>query len=151
MGQVGGADAETPRAVVLDNDPFFRDFQEVLLTHEGFAVTAPTDPEKFTAAYVASLRPQVVICEILLPDRDGLELVSEMRRVPELERATIIVFSVLRAEERALQAGADRFVLKPLMRERLLREIADAMKDHGNGRGQGSRSASGRRSRSLTP
>ena len=113
--------------VVLDKDPFFREFLRFLLTQQGFHVEAPTEDPEFSAAYVAAQKPALLITEILLPRLDGLQLVAELKKEPATRDLRVIVFSVLRAEERARRAGADRFVQKPVMRENFMRVVQDAL------------------------
>lgn len=121
------ATAKIPVAVVLDKDPFFRDFQVFLLSRNGYEVRVPTSPEEFSATWVHAQAPDVVVTEILLPGKNGLELTSELKAATG-KRCPVVVYSVLRAQERALAAGADRFLLKPLLRESYLSALEDATK-----------------------
>lgn len=114
-------------AVVLDKDPFFREFQSYLLTRQGFDVVIPARSEDYSAPWVLAQRPDILITEIILPGRNGLDLVREMRQSP-LARCSIVVYSVLSAEARAHAAGADRFIHKPVMREAYLSVIQDIAK-----------------------
>lgn len=117
----------TGTAVVLDKDEFFREFQTYLLTKQGYDVVTPERSEDYTANWVLGKQPDVIVTEIMLPGRNGLDLVRELRRSPLLH-SSIIVYSVLSAEARALAAGADRFIHKPVMREAYLTAIQDSMK-----------------------
>lgn len=117
-----------PVAVVLDSDAFFRDFQRFLLSAQGFSVLAPDPLEDVTAAWVREQRPSVIVMEVLLPGKNGLELLRELRAPPGV-RCPIIVYTVLRIKERALAAGADKFLLKPLMRESYLTALGEATKN----------------------
>ena len=114
-------------AVVLDKDAFFREFQTYLLLKQGYEVASPGRTEDYTAAWVLGMRPDVVVTEIMLPGRNGLDLVRELRQGAP-PRCAIIVYSVLSAETRALAAGADRFIHKPVMREAYLSAIQDTLK-----------------------
>ncbi|HUR68393.1 MAG TPA: response regulator [Candidatus Thermoplasmatota archaeon] len=114
-------------AVVLDKDAFFREFQNYLLTKEGYQVIVPSRSEEYRADWVIAQTPTILVTEILLPGRNGLDLVREVRKSP-LARCSIVVYSVLSAEMRALAAGADRFIHKPVMREAYLSAIQDMTK-----------------------
>lgn len=116
-------------AVVFDKDRFFRQFQVLLLGQQGFRVLAPEDPGEFTMDYLAQAKPDLLVTEILLPGADGLELVRTVKDHPVLQRARVVVFSVLSAEARALACGADRFVQKPLMRDDFLEVIHEVAQD----------------------
>lgn len=117
-------------AVVLDKDPFFREFQVFLLRGVGYDVRTPERPEDHTAAWVCAQAPNIVVTEVILPGTSGFDLVRELRASPGL-RCPIIVYSVLRVKDRALAAGADRFLLKPTMRESYLAVLGDAVKIEG--------------------
>src|SRR5205807_2477297 len=67
--------------------------------------------------------PQLVITEILIPKLDGLQLCRELKRDPTTRDIPVIVFSVLAAEARAKEAGANAFLRKPLVPSVLLGTI----------------------------
>lgn len=109
-------------AVILDKDPFFRDFQCFLLARQGFHPRCPEAPEDFNADWVRAQRPSIVISEILLPGKNGLDLARELKGPPPLG-CPVIVYSVLDVKDRALAAGADKFLHKPVMREGYLSAV----------------------------
>lgn len=123
-------------AVVFDRDEFFRAFQALLLSQRGFRVLAPEEPDAFNVDYLAKADPDLLVTEILLPGADGLELVRAVKGHPVLHKTRVVVFSVLNAEARAVACGADRFVLKPLMRDHFLRVIEEVTQG-SNGDAQG--------------
>ena len=65
---------------------------------------------------VAARAPDLVVLSILLPDMDGLALTRRLRALRDQAggHTRIVLASVLQAEQRALEAGADAFVLKPV-------------------------------------
>ena len=67
--------------------------------------------------------PHLVVTSILLPDLDGLELTRRLRRFDRSIR--ILVVSALRARARASQAGADRFLSKPVRMADLLSTVQE--------------------------
>src|SRR4029077_7246610 len=75
---------------------------------------------------VRRLGRAVVITEILIPALDGLALCRLIKAEPAL-RAGVIVLSMLSAAERARQAGADAFLLKPIDEERLISTVNDVV------------------------
>lgn len=115
-------------AVILDKDDFFRDFQVFLLTRRGYRVVTPKESEDYTAAWVRAQAPDLLVTEIILPGRNGFDLVRELRASPG-PRCSIVVYSVLAAETRALAAGADVFIQKPILRDAYLSAIGDLTKD----------------------
>jgi DNA-binding response OmpR family regulator len=65
------------------------------------------------------LRPAIVITEILVPKLDGLALCRRLKAEAETRGTAVLIFSLLAAEGRARDAGADAFLGKPLAAERL--------------------------------
>ena len=61
-------------------------------------------------------RPDIMFVDIGLPDFDGIELARRLKRIPGLERMRIIALTgrVSDDEQRALQAGCEKFIRKPM-------------------------------------
>ncbi len=72
-----------------------------------------------------SFLPEVVICDLGLPQLDGLEVAKILRCDPRLCRARLIALTAYPWEQEARQAGFDHFVLKPADLHDLARLIAD--------------------------
>jgi two-component system response regulator MprA len=66
-----------------------------------------------------TLRPAIVITEILVPKLDGLALCHRLKTDEATKGIAVLVFSLLAAEGRAQDAGADAFLGKPLGARRL--------------------------------
>jgi two-component system KDP operon response regulator KdpE len=104
--------APGPLVLVIEDDPAIRRFLRAVLPAKGYrlleATTAADGLEK-----AARERPDLVVLDLGLPDRDGLGVISELR---EWSRVPVIVLSA-RAQEHdkvaALDRGADDYVSKP--------------------------------------
>lgn len=115
-------------AVILDKDEFFRDFQVFLLTKRGYRVVTPQRSEDFTHTWVREQDPDLVVTEVILPGGNGFDLVRALRATPG-KSCAVIIYSVFGAQTRALAAGADLFIQKPILREAYLSAIQDLTKD----------------------
>jgi two-component system KDP operon response regulator KdpE len=115
------------RVLVVDDEPQIRRFLRLSLAAEGYAVfEAGTVADGLRA--VLQDRPDLVILDLGLPDADGLSLVPQIR-----ERGTtpILVLSVRDDDDdkvRALDAGADDYVVKPFSVPELLARIRTALR-----------------------
>ena len=74
---------------------------------------------------VRSEPPSLLITEILVPRLDGLTLCRLLKTARETARVPVLVYSVLAAEQRARQFGADGFLEKPLEKGRLLASMRE--------------------------
>lgn len=107
-------------AVILcvERDPFVRDLESYFLTEAGFGVTFAEDGLQ-ALQLARELHPTIVITEILVPKLDGLALCRRLKSDPATRDIAVLVFSLLAAERRARDAGADAFLNKPLSAEGL--------------------------------
>jgi len=104
--------AANPRVLVVDDEPQIRRLLRVSLSAQGFEVTEAATARE-AVEQLALATPAVIVLDLGLPDRDGQALIPDLRA---LSSAPIIVLSV-RADERekvrALDAGANDYVVKP--------------------------------------
>jgi two-component system KDP operon response regulator KdpE len=118
---------EGPLVLVVDDETGIRRFLKVALTARGFRVAeAGTAAEAVDA--VASSRPDVVILDLGLPDRDGLDVTRDLR---EWTGVPIVVLSARDREAdkvRALDLGADDYLTKPFGTEELLARLRVALR-----------------------
>jgi two-component system phosphate regulon response regulator PhoB len=94
------------------------------LTKEGYRVRTTEGGNEALEA-VGAERPDLVVLDLMLPGFSGYEVLSEMRRRPELAEVPIIVLTARREESdriKGLELGADDYLTKPFSpRELVLR------------------------------
>lgn len=112
------------RAIILvvERDPHVRDLEEYFLNEAGYEVEFALDGVA-ALAQARVLRPQIIVTEILVPKLDGLALCRAIKEDPALRETAVLVFSILSAEARAREAGADAFLMKPLADRRLVETV----------------------------
>lgn len=120
----GGSSGPRGNAVILvvERDPHVRELEQYFLERAGFDVRFAPDGEE-ALELVESDRPDLVITEVLVPKRDGLALCRAIRENPDLDGTAVLVFSILSAADRAREAGADEFLLKPLAERSLVETV----------------------------
>jgi CheY-like chemotaxis protein len=74
-------------------------------------------------ARARELRPAILVTEVLVPKLDGLSLCRQLKSDPLTQNTKVLIFSHLHAQERAREAGADAFLIKPLNEERLIETV----------------------------
>jgi two-component system KDP operon response regulator KdpE len=137
--------ATAPRVLVIDDEVQIRRFLDIGLRAEGYQVLlAGTAAEGLALA--ATQSPDLVILDIGLPDREGHEVLTELR---QWSQVPVLMLSVRDAESekvRALDSGASDYVTKPfgiqelmarlraLLRDRVAATDADAPPRYDDGR-----------------
>jgi DNA-binding response OmpR family regulator len=108
-------------ALVVEDNPPERDMIAGWLRLEGFEVETAVDYRAAVAA-LASIRPDIICCDISLPRESGFDLVEYVRSNQATEWIPILVMSERHSPEDMAQAehvGANAYLKKPFSRERL--------------------------------
>ncbi len=105
--------------VLIDDDPAFTQMLAGYLGRAGYNVqSAGTAREG--AALVGRLRPDLVVLDRLLPDGDGFDLLSELKRDEATRAIPVLVLSVRRERPLGMRLGASGYLVKPVPPERVL-------------------------------
>ena len=114
--------------LVVDDEAEIRNSLEEILREEGYTVSsAATAGEAFTMVRDAPY--DVVLLDIWLPDRDGLDVLEDIRQMPSESRPEVIIISghgTIEAAVRATKLGAYDFLEKPLSLDRTLIVLKNA-------------------------
>lgn len=105
--------------LVVERDPHVRDLEAFFLERAGFSIEFADDGRQALEC-VARIRPDIVITEVLVPGLDGLSVCRAIKEDPALRGTAVLVFSILATSDRAAEAGADAFLLKPLAESKLV-------------------------------
>jgi CheY-like chemotaxis protein len=116
----------TPSSILLvEDDPLLRHAFKLLLEDAGYIVhEAGTAGEAL--ASVAAHSPSLVLLDLGLPDRHGLEVARELTRAPATRHIPIIALTgrVGPEEQRAcIEAGCRHYIAKPIEPRELLRRL----------------------------
>ena len=109
--------------LIVDDEASIRESLQTLLELEGFTVeTAATGEEGL--ARMAEQPMDLVLLDFALPDRNGLEILRDIRdRDPELGVIMITAYGTVENAVAAMQAGATNFIQKPWDNEKLLADV----------------------------
>jgi CheY-like chemotaxis protein len=100
--------------LIAERDLQVRKLQQHFLGQAGFEVEFTGDGQATLERARAAL-PALVVTEILIPKLDGLALCRRVREDPEIRDVPLLVFTILAAQVRAIEAGATAFLRKPLV------------------------------------
>jgi two-component system, OmpR family, KDP operon response regulator KdpE len=114
--------AAIPCALVIDDEAQIRKFLDIGLRAEGYEVLLAANAAE-GLALAATRNPDVVILDIGLPDREGHDVLAELR---QWTHVPVLMLSVRDSEEekvRALDAGANDYVTKPFGIQELMARL----------------------------
>jgi two-component system KDP operon response regulator KdpE len=116
-----------PVALIIDDEVQIRRLLRVALESEDYQVHEAENGQQGLVE-IANRKPAVILLDLGLPDRDGLEVLKRLR---EWSEAPVIVLSVRDDEQgkvAALDAGADDYVTKPFSSPELLARLRAAQR-----------------------
>jgi two-component system KDP operon response regulator KdpE len=116
------------RVLVIDDEAQIRRFLDIGLRAEGYEVLqAATAAEGLVQA--ATREPDLVILDLGLPNRDGHEVLSELRQWSQVPVLMLSVRSAETEKVRALDAGANDYVTKPFGIQELMARLRALLRD----------------------
>ncbi len=129
-----GGDGPAPRSwpglrvLVVDDDPDARELLTVLLEGCGMVVRSAPSAQAALEAMSAE-RPDVLVSDIGMPEEDGYSLIRKVRLLPVEQRGVpaiaLTAFARTEDRQRALRAGFDRHLAKPVEPAALTAIITD--------------------------
>lgn len=105
-----------PRILVIDDSAANLKLLRVLLLTEGFRVSTATNAAE-ALALVESELPDLVLTDVQLPDLNGLELARRLKSDPRSAAVPVVAvtaYAMSGDKERAMSAGCDAYVSKPI-------------------------------------
>ncbi|NLB47090.1 MAG: response regulator transcription factor [Microbacteriaceae bacterium] len=128
---------EALRVLVVDDEPSITQLLAMALRYDGWVVeTAGTGTDAVAAA--EAFRPDVIVLDIMLPDFDGMQVLSRLRQAGEL--APVLFLTALDSVEdrvKGLTLGGDDYMVKPFSIEELVARLRALVRRSQLTRGQG--------------
>jgi CheY-like chemotaxis protein len=114
--------ASKVNVLVVDDNPDLVHFFRRYAVGTRYEVAALGGGERIFET-VQALAPQIIVLDVMLPDRDGWELLSQLHEHPATRSIPVIVCTVVREEELALTLGASLYVAKPVGRQAFIQAL----------------------------
>jgi two-component system, OmpR family, KDP operon response regulator KdpE len=118
--------------LVVDDEPQIRRVMRATLTAQGYAIVEARDGQE-AMEKMLSTRPDLVILDMNLPVMDGIETCRAIRAGSNVPVIMLTVRSAEKDKVRALDAGADDYVVKPFGIQELLARIRAALRRSPSG------------------
>ena len=101
--------------LLVEDNADMRDYLTRLLADQGWPVHAVGDASA-AMAHASANRPELILSDVMLPGRDGLALLREVRASEALHRVPVVLLTARAGPESAVEGlrdGADDYVVKP--------------------------------------
>lgn len=102
------------KLLIIEDDIFFQKFYKTQLVGQGFEVDVALNGEEGLTK-IKSFQPNVILLDIIMPVKDGFEVLETLAKDGSIKQLSILVFSTLGQEKdvkRALELGAKDYVNK---------------------------------------
>ncbi len=104
-----------PRVLIIDDDPSCLQILRKFLEKDGYQVMAAEDGPR-ALAQAQSVKPDLIICDWMMPDMDGPQVCQAVKMDPHLKDTFFIFLTALEKSYigRGISQGADDFITKPI-------------------------------------
>ena len=114
---------ERPLVLVLDNHPDFINLVARYLAEHHWSVIGAADVEQ-AQTLALKLVPRVILLDVLMPGRDGWDLLLALKSRPETRQIPVLISSILYEPQVARALGAAGYLAKPITQAALLEALA---------------------------
>jgi DNA-binding response OmpR family regulator len=121
------------RILVAEDDPVTRRFVVSLLEERGYEVLVAEDGEHAVATATAA-EPDLIVSDLVMPYRDGYEVLRAIRNDERLRRTPVLILSMRDREDdivRGFEQGADEYVVKPFNARELVVRVRKLLEPRG--------------------
>ncbi len=115
---------EAPLILVVEDDPPTAELLTLHLTQAGYRVAHAFDGRE-AVEKARSMRPFAITLDIMLPKKDGWEVLQELKADAETSHIPVIIHSIVNNRELAFALGATDYLMKPLQKEDLLAKLGE--------------------------
>lgn len=115
--------------LAVDDDPQVIALYERYLKPQGYQVIPCTNPNQ-AVAKARSIQPVAITLDIMMPEKDGWQVLHELKSDPATRNIPVLICSILEDEEKGFSLGASDYLVKPFLQDDLVNAINRM--DNGN-------------------
>lgn len=128
------AGALAQKVLLVDDEPDILELLRYNLEREGYQVSTATNG-KDAIKNAKSVRPDLIVLDIMMPGMDGVEVCNQLRNMPDMKH-TLITFLTARGEDYSqiagFEAGADDYITKPVRPKVFVSKVKALLKRSGD-------------------
>lgn len=114
--------AENNIVLAIDDDAQVITLYERFLKPYGYEVIALTDPQ-LAVERARELKPFAITLDVMMPEKDGWQVLSDLKNDEETRNIPVMICSILEEEEKGFNLGASEYLVKPFLHNELVNAI----------------------------
>jgi PleD family two-component response regulator len=121
---------DPPRVLIADDNPQGVELLEAYLNGSDYEIRTAADGEE-TLRQVKQWRPDLILLDIMMPKISGFEVCKRLRADPATRDVAVLMITALDQPsdvERAVEAGTDDYLTKPINKAELLLRVRSLLK-----------------------
>jgi DNA-binding NarL/FixJ family response regulator len=120
------------RILIVEDHPVFRDgLVQLINTENDFIVCGETDQAEKSLKLIKRLKPDLVVVDLELLGKSGLELIKEVRALKLTVKLLVVsMYDEALYADRVLRAGGDGYIMKQESPEEIIHAIRDVLDGH---------------------
>jgi two-component system alkaline phosphatase synthesis response regulator PhoP len=133
---INAASPPSPRILIADDNPQGVELLEAYLSSGNYEIETASDGEE-TLRKVKQWQPDLILLDIMMPKISGFEVCKRLRADPATHDIAVLMITALDQAsdiERAVEAGTDDFLTKPINKTELFLRIRSVLKSRLNKR-----------------
>lgn len=113
--------------LIVDDNPLNLKLARVVLAQQGFNVQTAADAEEAEES-IAAACPRLILMDLQLPGMNGFDLTRKLKSDPRTRAIIVVALTAYAMKgdlERALEAGCDGYIAKPIDTRALAKQVQD--------------------------
>jgi DNA-binding response OmpR family regulator len=114
--------------MLIEDDQTMLSLLTTILSMEGYQVVEWREQDE-PLGKIMEASPDLAMIDVHLKDKNGIDLVKQIRQKPELSELRVLMSSGMDYRVTCIENGADDFILKPYMPDELMEKVSNLLDD----------------------
>ena len=117
------------KILIVEDDALIIRLYQKVFTSQGYEVETAINGEEGLAK-ARSVKPDLILLDIMMPKLNGLEMLRQLKAIPDVEKIPVVVLTNLSGDadaETALQEGAVKYIVKSDYKPKEIFNIVDGI------------------------